>query len=300
MATRRLGAGGARALAATPELAEAVRALHGTPYGHDVESGMSLAQAQHAVGASMLWNLRVLAGWVPRGGEQVLRVLAAGFEVANIDEHLSTLHGEPAEPSYSLGSLETDWSRLAGTTSLAGLAQVLGTTSWRVRGLRTRRDLRLGVRLAWADSVVAVLPAGAMWARTAAALLLLREVALESGSLPPSLARRASSLLGPTFVEALLLGPAPVSVLRASLPGDGRWVLDGLDSTTDLWRAEARWWRRVVHDGFELLRGSSFDQRPVVGAVAVLAVDAWRIRAALEVSARAASPAVLEAFDVVA
>jgi hypothetical protein len=301
MAERRLGAGGARALAGRPTLAEAVTALHGTPYGHDVQPDMSLARAQHAVGASLLWNIRVLAGWLPRGGAQVIRVLAAGFEVANLDEHLSRLVGEPVEEGYSLGSLETAWSRLADTTSLAGVTELLGTTSWRLHDLEGRRDLRLGIRLAWAHAVVAGVPDAAHWARAAAALLLLREVALESRPLSPPLTRRASSLLGPAFVDALLRGSSAVSSLRATLPGDSRWVLDGLDSVGgDLWRAEAAWWRRIEHDGFGLLRGSSFDQAPVVGAVAVLAADAWRLRAALEVSARGGSASAMEEFDVVA
>jgi hypothetical protein len=43
---------------------------------------MDLAAAQHAVSATMLWHLRVLAGWVPPYASGPLRVLAAGFEIA--------------------------------------------------------------------------------------------------------------------------------------------------------------------------------------------------------------------------
>ena len=82
LAGRRIGAGGVRALAGSPGVAQAVTALHLTPYGHDVRPGMGLAEAQHAVGASLLWNMRVLAGWLPRRGADVVRLLAAGFEVA--------------------------------------------------------------------------------------------------------------------------------------------------------------------------------------------------------------------------
>ena len=38
-----------------------------TRHGHDVRSGQTLAQAQHAVVATTLWHTRVLAGWLPRG-----------------------------------------------------------------------------------------------------------------------------------------------------------------------------------------------------------------------------------------
>jgi hypothetical protein len=55
------------------------------------------------------------------------------------------------------------------------------------------------------------------------------------------------------------------------------------------------------------MRSSSFGRAPVVGVVAVLAVDAWRVRAALETAARgggtgevAGSFSAMEAFDGVA
>ncbi|MFB9384063.1 hypothetical protein ACFFTK_13025 [Pseudonocardia petroleophila] len=48
MARRRIGAAGARALAASSSLDVALAGLVGSPYGHDVRGGMTLAQAQHA------------------------------------------------------------------------------------------------------------------------------------------------------------------------------------------------------------------------------------------------------------
>ena len=81
---------------------------------------------------------------------------------------------------------------------------------------------------------------------------------------------------------------------------NARWVLDGIDQVQDLWRGEAAWWHRVEQDGFALLRGSGYDRKPVVGALAVLAVDAWRVRAALETAARGGAEPTLEAFEGVA
>ncbi len=300
LADRRLGAGGARALATSAGLAEAATALHHTPYGHDAHPGMSLEEAQHAIGASLLWNMRVLAGWLPRGGADVMRLLAAGFEVANLDEHLARLHGKPAASAYTLGTLDTAWSRLSETTTLAGIGDVLGSASWRLGDVTTQRELQVGLRLAWADAVVAGVPAAAVWARSAAALLVLREVVVDGRRLTPPLTRRASYVLGPGFVDEVARGQRDLSVLRALLPSGAQSVLDDVDRVDDLWRAEASWWQRVEHDGFGLLRGSSYDQRPVIGAVAVLAVDAWRTRAALEVAARGGTGPALEVFDVVA
>ena len=306
LARRRLGAAGARAVATSPGLTEALAALASSSYGHDVRSGQSLGAAQHAVGASLLWNMRVLAGWLPRGHVDVVRLFAAGFEVANLDEHLSTLQhlstppGVSTDPPYTLGTLDTSWSRLSSTTALTGIAEVLETSRWQVRGCRTPRELALGLRLAWADAVVAGLPEVAGWARAGAALLVLKEVALEDRRLTEPLALHASYVLGPAFVGALAGRPVDLARLRDDLPSGARWVLDGIDQIQDLWRGEAAWWHRVEQDGFALLRGSGYDRKPVVGALAVLAVDAWRVRAALETAARGGAEPTLEAFDGVA
>ena len=306
LARRRLGAAGARAVAKSAGFGPALAALASSPYGHDVRPGQSLGAAQHAVAASLLWNMRVLAGWLPRGRVDVVRLFAAGYEVANLDEHLWTLqhfpapHGEPANPPYSLGTLETSWSRLSSTSTLTAIAEVLETSRWQLRGCRTPREFHLGLRLAWADAVVAGVPEAAGWARAAAALLVLKEVLLEGRSLTEPLALRASYVLGPAFVGALGTRLVDLAGLRDGLPSGARWVLDGLDQSQDLWRGEAAWWHRVERDGFALLRGSGYDRAPVVGALAVLAVDVWRVRAALETAARGGAGPMLEAFDGVA
>ena len=300
LARRRVGAAGARGIAAKAGLADAVDALAGTPYGHDVHLGQTLEQAQHGAAATLLWNMRVLAGWLPRPGADVVRLLAAGFELANVDEHLADLDGDPSGPTYALGTLDTAWARMSATTTVDGAATVLATSAWRLRDVGTRHDLVLGLRLAWADAVVAGVPQAAPWARAAAALVVLREVLLQQRPLRASLERRAGYVLGPAFVAALASRSPELEALRRTLPGDAAWLLDGVDDVAGLWRAEVGWWQRVERDGFGLLRGSSYDQRPVVGAAAVLGVDAWRVRAALEAAARGGSGAHLEAFDAVA
>ena len=95
-----------------------------SPYGHDLQPGMtSLAQAQRAVHETLLWNVRVLGGWVPRDGSlDLLRVLLAPFEIANVADHLRRLRGEEAPEPYRLGSLGTAWPRLARTTSIGRAA----------------------------------------------------------------------------------------------------------------------------------------------------------------------------------
>ena len=81
-------------------------------------------------------------------------------------------------------------------------------------------------------------------------------------------------------------GPARWTRLAGGLPPRARWVLAGITSPADLWRAEQAWLARVEQDGLRLLRTSSLDSGVVLGAVAVMACDAWRARAALEIAAR--------------
>lgn len=254
--------------------------LADSPYGHDVRVGDSLAGAQHAIGGALLWNLRVLGGWVPRPGVPALRALAAAFEVANIDEHLRALHGEPAGATYRLGSFATAWPRVVATTNVHDLRQVLATSAWGDPGSDATRTITLYLRVTWLDRVARTLPMTERWMQSAAALVVTRERMLASAGIPESVATAAEPLLGSAWRE----GPRSADGLPA-LPSEVMWALDGVHSASDLWRAEAAWWRRVERDAFALLRGSSFDIVPTAAALAALAVDAWRVRAALETAA---------------
>jgi hypothetical protein len=74
LARHRVGAAGARAVASAASLPyEALSLLVGTPFGHEVRVDQSLEEAQHGVAATLLWHLRVLAGWVPRQGTDLVR-----------------------------------------------------------------------------------------------------------------------------------------------------------------------------------------------------------------------------------
>src|SRR5512142_934754 len=105
MARRRLGPGAARRLAASGSLRDAQRALGTSVYARRVRPGQSLAETQHSVASSLLWDLRVLAVWLPRDGVRLLRAVAAWFEMANVDELVQSLAGRPAEAEFQLGAL---------------------------------------------------------------------------------------------------------------------------------------------------------------------------------------------------
>lgn len=287
---RRLGRAGVRELARSGSLEAAVAALARTPYGHDVRPGMDLARAQRAVSDSALWNLRVLAGWLPSSGAELLRVVAGWCEVANVDELLRELHGLPAEPPYRLGTLATAWPRLAGATSVPDLQERLARTAWGATAGPERWQLQLGLRLVWADRVASRVPQARDLAVAGAALLLARETAGRGRPLPEALTGPTGRLLGPAAARAVTL-PG----LAAALPVRARWALDGVEDPARLWAAETRWWHRLEQQAFALGRSGGFDSGQVLSAAGLLVVDAWRVRAALALAGRPASEEVLDA-----
>jgi hypothetical protein len=284
MSRRRLGRVAVRELAAAPDLDAALSRLVRSPYGREVRPGMTLAQAERAVVAAALWNVRVLAGWLPRQGVPSLRVLLGPVEAANVVDHLDHLvrgaAGPPPEP-YHLGGLGTTWVRLSGTTTPEEVRSALAASPWGDPGGASPREVALALRLTACDRVASAVPAAADWAYGAAALLVAREVCAGRLPLPPRVHDDIAVVLGRDVAEATSL-PG----LAAALPREAGWALDGVSDPTDLWRAEARWWWRVERDGFRLSRRSTPGRDVPVGAVALLATDAWRVRAALEGAAR--------------
>jgi vacuolar-type H+-ATPase subunit C/Vma6 len=150
LAQRRLGAANARRIAASGSLREAQRALSGTAYGDQVRPGQDLAATQREIASALLWDLRVLAGWLPPDGVRRLRVLAAWFELANVDEMLQGFAGQPAEAQFQLGGLATAWPRLRQAGDRVALRAALAGTDWRDPGGDSDRALRLGLRMRYA------------------------------------------------------------------------------------------------------------------------------------------------------
>jgi hypothetical protein len=294
MTHRRVGAGGARALAASGSLSDAVDALARSPYGPRVRPGDALPDAAHGVRATVLWNLRVLAGWLPAKGAETVRALAAWFEIANVDEHLRALDDQGASRPFELGSLATAWPLLAATGTRVELRAALTASGWGDPGGETAREIQVAMRLSWAARIATRAPVAREWAFGGAALLLARELFGRGVPLPAGASARATSLLGPAWTAA-----GTLDALREAVPPAARWALADLDDARDLWRAEIAWWRRVRADSARLIARSGFGPGPVIAAAALLAADAWLALAGLEAAARAHADA-LEAFDVVA
>ncbi len=96
MLSRRLGRREALRIAGGATLDDALAALASTAYGRAVRPHRDLAEAQRAVAETVLWHVRVLAGWVPPRALEPVRALAAWFELANVDERLAYLAGADA------------------------------------------------------------------------------------------------------------------------------------------------------------------------------------------------------------
>ncbi len=291
MLSRALGAERAGQVASAPGLDAAVRYLSASAYGHGLPSEASVAEAQRAVAETLVWQLRVLAGWQPPSGVTALRLLACGFEIANAEDHLRTLtDGGPPRPPYRLGTLATAWPRLALTGSPQELRAALAASAWGDPGAATPAAVAVGMRVSAAVRTATAVPEAARWAAGRLALLVGRETFVARRSLTRASALRAGRLLG---TDAMAASSYPD--FQRHLPPAARWAVAGVEGPSELWRAEWRWWHRLDEDGRGLTHGARLGRAPVVGAAAVLSADAWRARGALELAARGGGR--WEAFD---
>ncbi|HEX6335363.1 MAG TPA: hypothetical protein VFZ85_00255 [Jiangellaceae bacterium] len=296
MARRRVGPVLARRVADAPDLDAGLARLEGTAFDQVAAPGTALRDAEHQIRAEQLWELRVLAGWLPAAGTPLARALAARFERANIEAHRNRLAGQPAPPPFTLGTLALSWPRLAGTSSLDDLRRELAASPWGDPGAMAATALHDALLVGWLRLVAAA--AGGLdwvqrWVAGGAALLVARSIATTAQPTPESLVRAVRPLIGWRLASANSLAD-----LHAALPSTARWALAGIDQPVQLWRAEASLRARIESDGFRMLRAARPGPAPVVGALAVLAVDGWRLRAALACAAAGTGPS--EVLDVVA
>jgi hypothetical protein len=294
MARRRIGAGAAQRIARASNLSDALGLLRGTAYTQASAPDTSLPAAERLVAATELWQLRVLAGWLPRSAVGLARALGARYERANIEAHARSLaESGRSGQYYALGSLALSWPRLAVTTSPQALREALTASRWGDPGDGTVEALHDILTLRWLRMVAAEAAPTIEWVTGAAALLLARRMLVATTGPADWLVRAAAPLVGTNWMQA-----GSASALRAAVPAAGRWVLDGVDSPSDLWRAETGLAARIESDGFRLLRHGTPGVEPFLGAVAVLAVDGWRVRVALGDAALGAGPG--EVLDVLA
>lgn len=296
--SRTIGAGHARAIAGSRSLADGLSMLAGSAYGERVHAGEDLADAERAVAETLLWHLRILAGWLPAAGASLMRVLAGWLEINNIDARLAALASDGHEPApLTLGGLATAWPAIERARSVNEVVEAVASSAWgRVPG-HSAAELALGLRVAWARRVSRAAPGATDWVAGAAALLVARERLLAAAA--GSGAEHAEQLAQLPGIGDRALSASSLQELRSALPASASWALEGVDAPTELWRAELRWWGRVERDARSLLR-STDDEAVVLGAVALLAHDARRTIWALEASAHGGGSDVAELVGDVA
>lgn len=322
LARRRAGAGLCRDAAALGSLSQAVELFEQTGYGPELAanaatgrssgSGPELAAAQHATRRSVLWQLRVLAGWLPVSGARMVRAAGAAFELANITVLCRRLQEDAAEeagtplrrsaalPEYfELGGLATAWPRLSRAGNIPELVEMLRTSPWGDPG--TPEDLADTLSVVWIRRLAAAAPQTRSWMVAGAALLAARRVLVHPGTEndPGAANRREPDSRLNTLLQPMIGGAwadaQDLASFRAALPAAAAPVLDGVEEPGDLWRAEAALRARIEEEAFRLLRSGLPGPDVAVGAVTVLAVDAWRVRAALAAAASGGGSEVLDA-----
>ena len=295
MLARRLGREQARALAASASLEHALGVLSGSAYGRSVRPGMDLASAQRAIAETALWHVRVLAGWMPPRGIELVRVLAAWLELANAEDRLAYLAGGPLSTPFALGGLATAGAaRLESALSIAELRAALKGSPWGDPGSDEPGAIRLALRFAWARRALGSVPETREWALGALALLLARELLL-AGRSSDELAALRPPVPGTAWMQS-----ASVDALRGALPQESGWALAGIANADAIWLGEAAWWRRVEQEAERLARDSQMGRATVIGVVTLLGVDASQVAAALESAARGGGRMAIEAFEQIA
>ena len=292
MALRRIGAGASREVAAQQTLAAALTGLEGSSYAQRLGSVAGLGAAERAVKETVLWQLRVLAGWLPASGTGLARAAAGIFEIENIVALARELSGGAKAPApYQLGTLATAWPRLRTARASDELSSILAATAWGDVGAGGPGLLRDALNISWLRRLADLAPAARAWCGAASVLTAARILLLDGDAPSPRMLHLLRPVLGSAWESTTTL-----DAFTAAIPSSLREVLEGIASTKDLWRAEARAYASAEKDGFRLLGSAMPGPDVVLGAIAVLSLDAWRLRAALTAAAAGTGPSeVLDA-----
>ncbi|WP_298584960.1 hypothetical protein [uncultured Kocuria sp.] len=296
MAQHRVGVAVCRRMAAQDGLAGALSLgpEWATPGGFG--GILDLEQAERALNEAFLWRLRVLAGWLPPTGTGLARAAAGLFEIENVVALARRLDGGGQEtPPFDLGTLATAWPRVRTATSTEELARVLDGPPWgrigfEIDGAGSLRDVLL---LAWWRRLATVAPRARPWYGMVCVLTAARLQLFDGAAPMQPLLRFLRPVLGRTWETA-----DGMTAFAAAVPPHLRGIISGVEQPEGLWRAEARFGFAVEDDGFRLLHGSLPGAEVVLGALAVLAVDAWRVRVALTAATIGAGAG--EVLDVMA
>ncbi len=287
-----LGNAGAREIAGQPTWDDARGRLTGTGYGPRLAPDADRVSARRTTVEATLWQLRVLAGWLPPGGTSLARLAAAPVEIANIEGHLATLTGAEGPAPMPLGSLGVAWPRAADAASPEQLRGMLARSVWGDPGGSDRPALAVGLRVAWARRVSRAAPLAVPWAAGAVAMLVAREQLAFGRPVGEMTGRQVDLVLGHGWRD-----PSSVTDLAGRLPDRARWVLDGIGSSAELWRAEVALLHRVLADAQPAATSGRYGRDSVAAVLGLLMIDLWRTLSAIEAAGRGrAATEVLDAL----
>ena len=245
------GAAAAAEVASATSLKDAVSLLAPTVYGEHVHAVESLVEAEREVSRAMLWQLRVLAGWLPLGGSEIVRSLAGWFEIRVIEERLAALRGEAVPSRYVMGRLGVVARRVAAAATVDAVRRVLADSTWHQPRDMTRQEVHAHLTARWGERVHHDVPQAQAWVDAAVAVAAMRDARAKQA-------------------------------LRSGATQDGGRMPD----VAGIWRAERQWWDAVGASAERMLRSRIGTPEVVVGACALMAVDAHRIVTALELAER--------------
>jgi hypothetical protein len=270
LAKRCMGAALAHEVASAPGWEAAVLVLSKAHHLRGLRGPVSVDEVEDSIADSLLWNIRVLAGWLPSGGGESLRDLAGWFEIANIDRRLAVLSGGGVAHLFDLGRLATVSRHVASAGSTAQIAEILSRSSWGNPGGDDPQVIAAGARLSWARRLLERMQDARPLVAGGLALMVARSLAAGR-----PVDERLRSLLQ-------LRGPAELATLAPALPRSVQWALEGVSTGDDLWRAEAHWWKRVEDQARLMMTSARWGPAVPIGCVLLLAADAHRMQMALE------------------
>ncbi|WP_152659487.1 V-type ATPase subunit [Demequina salsinemoris] len=276
LAAGRAGEEGAERLASVRTWREAEDLLARWSYGTRAAEASSPEALQRAARETLLWQLRVLAGWAPAAGTGILRAAAARFERDNILGHVRELEGGSAADPYDLGAMETSWSLLRRAESPDRLRDLLARTAWGEVPEDEADQLADLLTVSWLTRYAQVAPAARTWCARDCALTIARLRFAQGRHPGPAVRQRVGPLLGHAWEQA-----TDLRSFAAALPAGARSAFGDLASPAELWRAEARTYAAMDSEATAMLRQGTPGPDVVVAGIALLAADAWRVQAAI-------------------
>ncbi|WP_084125576.1 hypothetical protein [Demequina sp. NBRC 110054] len=291
LAAGRAGEEGAARLAAVRSWREAEDLLARWSYGVRAAEATGPEDLQRAVRETLLWQLRVLAGWAPAAGTGILRAAAARFERDNTLGRLRELDGGSSGAPYDLGVMETSWSVLRRAESSDRLRELLARTSWGEVPEGEADQLADLLTAAWLTRYAQAAPAARTWCARDLALAIARLRFVDGVHPGPALRQRVGPLLGHAWESATDLPSFAIG-----LPTGTRSAFADIASPSGLWRAEVRTYAAMEAEAAAMLRQGSPGPDVVVAGIALLSADAWRVQAAIATIDQ--GPAAREVLDV--